>query len=35
TIEEENLSDVYDRICEFIDHENTVKSVWIPSEEKI
>ncbi|CAF3236984.1 unnamed protein product, partial [Rotaria sp. Silwood2] len=35
TIEEENLSDVYDRICEVMDHENTVKSVWIPTEEKI
>jgi hypothetical protein len=35
TIEEENLSDVYDRICEIIDHEETVHQAWIPSKEKI
>jgi hypothetical protein len=35
TIEEESLSDVYDRICEVIDHEETVNRVWVPSKEKV
>ena len=35
TIEGENLSDVYDRICEVINNENTVDFVWVPSDEKI
>ncbi|CAF1354687.1 unnamed protein product [Rotaria sordida] len=35
TIDEENLSDVYDRIREIIDHENRIKYAWMPSDEKI
>jgi len=35
TIEQETLSDVYDRICEIIDREETVDHAWIPSKEKI
>ncbi|CAF0856080.1 unnamed protein product [Adineta steineri] len=35
TIEEEQLSDVYDRICEVIEHEEAVTHAWVPSKEKI
>lgn len=35
TIEKENLNDIYDGICEIIDHESTVNFAWLPSDEKI
>ncbi|CAF4461578.1 unnamed protein product [Rotaria socialis] len=34
TVEGENLSDVYDHICDVINNENTVDVVWVPSDEK-
>jgi len=34
-IEDETLSDVYDHICEVIDHEQSRDHVWIPSKEKL
>lgn len=35
TIDEESLSDVYDRICEVIDREQRIDHFWVPSKEKI
>ncbi len=35
TIQEETLSDVYDRICEIIDREALVHHAWLPSKEKL
>lgn len=34
-IEEDNLEDVYNRICEIIDDEQNVPFVWMPSKDKI
>ena len=35
TIEAENLTDVYDRIKEVIEREETVTHAWLPSREKL
>ncbi|UJR30241.1 hypothetical protein I4U23_017779 [Adineta vaga] len=35
TIEAATLSDVYDRMCEVMKHEESVTHAWIPSKEKI
>ena len=35
TIEEDNLEEVYERICEVIDEEQNVPYVWMPSKDKI
>jgi len=34
-VEEETLNDVYDRICDIIDREQSLESVWVPSKEKL
>lgn len=35
TIEEETLAEVYNRVCEVIEREESVRYAWIPSKEKI
>jgi guanylate kinase/C-terminal processing protease CtpA/Prc len=35
TIQEDTLSEVYDRICDIIEQEEKVDHAWIPSKEKI
>lgn len=34
-VEEESLSDAYDQICEIIDREQAVDTVWVPTKEKL
>lgn len=34
-VDEDSLSDVYDRICEVIDREQSLDHIWIPSKEKL
>jgi hypothetical protein len=34
-VEEESLSDSYDRICDIIDREQSIDHVWVPSREKL
>ena len=34
-IDEETLGDVYDRICDVIEREQSLDHVWVPSKDKI
>ena len=34
-IDEETLGDVYDRICDVIEREQSLDHVWVPSKDKL